>query len=72
MILIFFKVYKSIPLLLNNATRIHVRNKDSQTTKFPTLTIALIAVALLFTTFITAMIGKYHISSKSVILIWCL
>ncbi|CAC5407924.1 unnamed protein product [Mytilus coruscus] len=39
--------YESIPLLMNNATRIQVPKKDSQATKFPTLKIALIAVVLL-------------------------
>ncbi|XP_076106174.1 uncharacterized protein LOC143074781 [Mytilus galloprovincialis] len=53
-------VYESIPLFLNNATRIHVPNKDSQTTKFPTLTVALIAAALmLLSIFIIIIAWKY-------------
>ncbi|CAG2248494.1 unnamed protein product [Mytilus edulis] len=43
-------VYESIPLLLNNATRRHDQEKVAQTTKFPSYTIALIAVALLLIT----------------------
>lgn len=67
---ICFLVYESIPLLLINATRRHDQEKVAQTTKFPSYTIALIAVALLLiTVFIFVIIGRYHIFNNDLMFV---